>query len=108
MNQKKSRWKKEEQQSQELPTKRVSGKAFAPLYGTSSTPDWHGSSGQFDNHLLAKQGYTHTLKDFVVVQLTPWIRAECPTKLWFAFGERSLLGLFWKESVCTEAALQLG
>lgn len=59
MNQKKSWWKKEEQRSHELPTKRVSGKAFDSLYGTSSTPDWHGSSGQSDSCLLAKQGYTH-------------------------------------------------
>jgi len=50
---------------------------------------------------------TDTLKDFVVVWLTPWIRAECPTKPWLSFGENSPLGLPWKESVCTAAALQL-
>lgn len=30
---------------------------------------------------------TRTLKDSVVVQLTPWIRAERPTKPWLAFGD---------------------
>ena len=56
---------------------------------------------------LLQSGVTYTLKDFAVVWLTPWIRAECPTKPWLAFGESSPLGLLWKESVCTEAALQL-
>lgn len=56
---------------------------------------------------LLRRRVIYTLKDFVVVWLTTWIRAACPTKPWLAFGERSPLGLLWKESVGTKAALQL-
>lgn len=86
--------------------KRVSHRAFDLLYSTTPLEAAMGDLGSLIAILLQSR-VTYILKDFVVVWLTLWIRAECPTKPWLAFGESSTLGLLWKESVCTETALQL-
>lgn len=83
MNQEMSWWKKEEHQSEE-PAKRVSQSIGPSLIEQAPLQAGMEALGSLTAFLLQSR-VTYTPKDFVVARLTPWIRAECPTKLWIAF-----------------------